>query len=94
MKRELLWIPFFGWGLWSLRPIALNRSNRMEATRQLIEQGRERMAAGAWIVIFPEGTRVAAGRRGKYKAGGARVACGAGVPVVPVAVNLGRVLAA
>lgn len=90
VKRELLAIPFFGWGLWSLRPIAINRSNRNEASRQLIEQGSARLRDGAWIVIFPEGTRVAAGKRGRYKAGGARLACGAGVPVVPVAVNSGE----
>ncbi|WP_245589244.1 lysophospholipid acyltransferase family protein [Chitinimonas koreensis] len=90
VKRELLWIPFFGWGLWSLRPIALNRSNRAEAGRQLIEQGKARLRDGAWIVIFPEGTRIAAGRRGKYKQGGARLACGTGAPVVPVAVNSGE----
>lgn len=90
VKRELLWIPFFGWGLWSLRPIALNRSNHTEASRQLIAQGSDRLRNGAWIVIFPEGTRVAAGKRGRYKQGGARLACGAGVPVVPVAVNSGE----
>jgi 1-acyl-sn-glycerol-3-phosphate acyltransferase len=90
VKRELLWIPFFGWGLWSLKPIALNRASKHEASRQLLEQGAARLKAGAWIVIFPEGTRVAAGRRGQYKVGGARLACGAGVPVVPVAVNSGE----
>jgi 1-acyl-sn-glycerol-3-phosphate acyltransferase len=90
VKRELLWIPFFGWGLWSLKPIALNRANAQEASRQLIELGSEKLKGGAWIVIFPEGTRVSAGKRGKYKLGGARLACGAGVPVVPVAVNSGE----
>uniref|UniRef100_UPI0035B3F07F lysophospholipid acyltransferase family protein n=1 Tax=Chitinimonas sp. TaxID=1934313 RepID=UPI0035B3F07F len=90
VKRELLWIPFFGWGMWSLRPIALNRANAQLASRQLLQQGGERLKAGAWIVIFPEGTRVAAGKRGKYKQGGARLACDAGVPVVPVAVNSGE----
>ncbi|PHV12788.1 lysophospholipid acyltransferase family protein [Chitinimonas sp. BJB300] len=90
VKRELLWIPFFGWGMWSLRPIALDRSQPHEASRQLIRQGKERLAQGAWIVIFPEGTRVPAGKRGHYKYGGARVACKAGVPVIPVAVNSGE----
>jgi len=90
VKRELLRIPFFGWGMWSLRPIAIDRANPREASRQLIQQGGAKLRSGAWIVIFPEGTRVAAGQRGRYKQGGARVACGAGVPVVPVAVNSGE----
>ena len=90
VKRELLWIPFFGWGLWSLRPIALNRKAGMQASKQLVEQGTDRLKRGAWIVIFPEGTRVAAGERGHYKAGGARLACELHAPVVPVAVNSGE----
>lgn len=90
VKRELLWIPFFGWGLWSVRPIAIDRSNRAVAGRQLIEQGSARLKAGAWIVIFPEGSRIAAGKRGKYKQGGARLASALGAQVVPVAVNSGE----
>ncbi|GAB3262525.1 lysophospholipid acyltransferase family protein [Chitinimonas naiadis] len=90
VKRELLWIPFFGWGLWSVRPIAINRGNGTEAGRQLIEQGSARIKAGAWIMIFPEGSRIAAGKRGKYKQGGARLATALGTPVVPVAVNSGE----
>ncbi|MBV8658621.1 MAG: 1-acyl-sn-glycerol-3-phosphate acyltransferase [Burkholderiales bacterium] len=90
VKRELLWIPFFGWGLWSLKPIALNRSRGSAAGRMLTQQGSARLKDGAWIVIFPEGTRVAAGRRGHYKQGGARLACSIGAPVVPVAVNSGE----
>ncbi|GLR12619.1 1-acyl-sn-glycerol-3-phosphate acyltransferase [Chitinimonas prasina] len=90
VKRELLWIPFFGWGLWSLRPIAIDRANSGVASRQLIEQGTQRLKDGAWIVIFPEGSRIAAGKRGRYKQGGARLACALGAPVVPVAVNSGE----
>jgi 1-acyl-sn-glycerol-3-phosphate acyltransferase len=90
IKRELLWVPFFGWGLACARPIAINRAQRSKATRQLIEQGAARLRDGIWIVVFPEGTRVRAGEKGQYKHGGARLACGAGVPVVPVAVNSGE----
>lgn len=90
IKRELLWIPFFGWGIWSVRPIAIDRSNKAGAARQVISQGGERLKQGSWIVIFPEGTRMAAGERGKYKPGGARVACAINAPVVPVAVNSGE----
>ncbi|QDQ26639.1 1-acyl-sn-glycerol-3-phosphate acyltransferase [Chitinimonas arctica] len=90
IKRELLWIPFFGWGIWSVRPIAIDRSNRAAAARQLISQGGERLKQGSWIVIFPEGTRISAGQRGNYKSGGARVACALSAPVVPVAVNSGE----
>ena len=67
LKRELLLVPFFGWGLAMLSPIAIDRSSRRKALQQLVEQGRQRLAAGFCIVIFPEGTRVAPGRRGKYQ---------------------------
>lgn len=90
LKRELLWIPLFGWGLASLSPIAINRSKTKQAMAQMIEQGRERAACGLWIVIFPEGTRIPAGQRGKYKHGGARLAHDVGMPVVPVAHNAGE----
>lgn len=90
VKRELLWFPFFGWGLWTLRPIALDRSKGVEASKQLLEKGVARLKAGSSIMLFPEGTRVAAGTRGKYKHGGSRLACTAGVDVIPVAVNSGE----
>ncbi len=61
LKRELLWIPFVGWGLKLLRPIAINRAEGHRAVHQVIEQGKERLAAGLWVIIFPEGTRVVAG---------------------------------
>jgi 1-acyl-sn-glycerol-3-phosphate acyltransferase len=89
LKRELLWLPLFGWGLATLSPIAINRSNRAEASRQLLVQGRDRIAKGFWIVVFPEGTRIPAGRRGKYKMGGARLAHDLHVPLLPVAHNAG-----
>lgn len=89
LKRELLWIPFFGWGLAMLKPIAIERGSGRKAMEQLVRQGRERMQEGIWVVIFPEGTRTAPGRRGRYKLGGAVLAAKTGYPVVPVAHNAG-----
>lgn len=89
LKRELLRVPFFGWGLAMLSPIAIDRSSRREALQQLVEQGIARLAAGFCIVIFPEGTRIAPGRRGKYRPGGARLAVQTGTTVIPVAHNAG-----
>ncbi len=90
LKRELLWIPFFGWGLAMTSPIAINRSDGKGAVKQLLRQGKERLAQGFFVVIFPEGTRIPYGERGKYKVGGALLAASAGAPVVPVAHNAGR----
>lgn len=90
MKRELLKLPFFGWAISTLSPIAIDRSNRSQAQKLLMDQGRDRIAKGFWIVIFPEGTRVAPGKRGQYKHGGARLATEIGVPIVPVALNSGE----
>jgi len=90
MKRELLWIPFFGWGLAMLSPIAINRGAGTAALRQMAEQGRERLDAGFYIVIFPEGTRIAPGTRGKYHVGGAWLAVRNGAVVLPIAHNAGR----
>ncbi len=89
LKKELLRVPFFGWGLAMLSPIAIDRSLRREALQQLIEQGRQRLDAGFSIVIFPEGTRIPPGSRGKYRPGGARLAVQTGTPVLPVAHNAG-----
>ena len=89
VKRELLWVPFFGWGLAMLRPIAIDRRGGAQALRQTLEQGRERLARGFSIVIFPEGTRTAPGTRGSYHAGGAWLAIQTGAPVLPVAHNAG-----
>lgn len=90
MKREILKLPFFGWAIRTLSPIAIDRSNRSQAQKLLMEQGRDRIGKGFWIVIFPEGTRVAPGKRGQYKHGGARLASEIGVPIVPVALNSGE----
>jgi 1-acyl-sn-glycerol-3-phosphate acyltransferase len=89
LKRELLWIPFFGWGLAMLEPIAIDRKAGRRAMRQVIEQGRERLQAGRWVVIFPEGTRVPPGKKRRYRLGGAKLAEKTGYPVVPVAHNAG-----
>ncbi len=89
VKRELLWIPFFGWGLAMLSPIAIDRAAGSRALRQLLDQGRERLARGLCIVMFPEGTRMAPGTRGHYQAGGAWLATQTATPVLAVAHNAG-----
>lgn len=89
LKRELLWIPFFGWGLALTSPIAIDRSSGARAIKRLADLGRTRLAQGFWIVIYPEGTRTAPGSRGKYHLGGAWLAVKCGAPVVPVAHNAG-----
>jgi 1-acyl-sn-glycerol-3-phosphate acyltransferase len=90
LKRELLWLPFFGWGLALTSPIAIDRSKGKQAIRQLLEQGRDRLNSGFCVVIFPEGTRMPYGVRGKYKIGGSLLGVSSGAPVVPVAHNAGR----
>lgn len=90
LKRELLWIPLLGWGLASLRPIAIDRKNSLRAVRQIVEQGQERLRRGSWVIVFPEGTRVMPGESGKYLPGGGMLAEAAGCPVVPMAHNAGK----
>ena len=90
LKRGLLWLPFFGWGLATLSPITVKRGAPGQTLRRLLEQGQDRLAQGFWIVIFPEGTRVRPGERAPYQAGGAWLACRTGVPVVPIAHNAGE----
>ena len=90
LKKELLRIPFFGWGLAMTSPIAINRSSGKAALKQIVQQGKDRLKQGLWIVIFPEGTRVAPGKKGKYGIGGAWLATHTGVSVVPVAHNAGE----
>jgi 1-acyl-sn-glycerol-3-phosphate acyltransferase len=89
LKRELLWIPFVGWGIRLLRAIAIDRSAGGRAVRQMIEQGRERLAEGVWIVVFPEGTRMPPGETRRYGAGGAAIASETGALIVPVAHDSG-----
>ncbi|HRH80261.1 MAG TPA: lysophospholipid acyltransferase family protein [Thiobacillaceae bacterium] len=90
LKKELLRLPFFGWGLAMTFPIAINRDAGREALRVIEAEGRDRLAKGLWVVIFPEGTRTPHGQRKKYQAGGAMLAVKAGVPILPVAHNAGR----
>lgn len=90
VKRELLWVPFFGWGMATIDPIAINRSDKANAMQQVISKGKKCLAAGRWILMFPEGTRIAPGKIGNYRMGGARLAVSAGCPVIPVAHNAGR----
>ena len=89
-KRELLSIPFFGWGLQSLPMIAIDRSAGKGALAQVVEQGRARLAEGFWVILFPEGTRVAPGKAARYKIGGAWLAAETATPVLPVAHNAGE----
>jgi 1-acyl-sn-glycerol-3-phosphate acyltransferase len=91
LKRELLRVPFFGWGLAMMSPIAIDRGSGRRALRQTLDQGRARLADRWWIVMFPEGTRTEPGTRGRYHVGGAWLACKTGTPVVPVAHNAGTV---
>lgn len=89
-KKELFKLPFFGWGLKLAKTIGIDRSNRTQANRQLMEQGMARKKEGFWITIFPEGTRLPPGTRGKYKLGGARMAQMFEMDLVPVALNSGE----
>jgi 1-acyl-sn-glycerol-3-phosphate acyltransferase len=89
VKRELRWIPLFGWGLAAMRPIAIDRSAGHTAVTQVIEQGRKLLADGIWITIFPEGTRMSAGQTKKYGVSGAALARDVQCPILPVAHNAG-----
>lgn len=87
LKKELLRIPFFGWGLASLRPIAIDRSNPIQALKDVKTKGLLRLKQGNNLLVFPEGTRVPLGQKGNYARSGADIACSAGVPVIPIAHN-------
>lgn len=86
-KRELLYIPFFGWAMGRLDMIHIDRSKRAEAWARVAAQGRRFMGQGNWVIMFPEGTRIQRGRQGAYKSGGTRLAVDTGVPVLPIAVS-------
>jgi len=90
LKREALWLPFFGWGLAATSPVAIDRSSPVKALERLLKQGRKKISEGRWVVIFPEGTRMAPGEMGAYHPGGAMLAVKAKVPIVPVAHDAGR----
>ncbi|QCU89480.1 lysophospholipid acyltransferase family protein [Thiomicrorhabdus sediminis] len=91
LKRELLKIPFFGWGMALLRPIAIDRGAGRQALNQLVKEGQQRLQDGDWVVVFPEGTRMPSGKLGKINIGGAMLASKAGAPVYLVAHNAGSV---
>lgn len=90
VKKELMWLPFVGWGLWAIRAIAIDRSSGRTARDQIVEQGAERLREGLWVTIFPEGTRVPPGKRGRYGMGGALLATKTGTPILPIAHNAGE----
>ncbi len=89
LKRELLWIPVYGWGLAAMQPIAIDRGSAVKAFRQIVDQGLQRLKKGLWVIIYPEGTRVAPGQRKKYLPGGGLLAEKSGVPIIPIAHNSG-----
>lgn len=89
LKRELLRIPVYGWGLASMQPIAIDRGSNIKSVRRVVDQGYQRLREGLWIVVFPEGTRLAPGMRKKYFPGGGLLAEKSGYPVVPVVHNSG-----
>lgn len=89
LKRELMWIPLVGWALHFLKPIAINRKAGATAVNQVVEQGKQRLTEGLWVLVFPEGTRVAAGESRKYGVSGALLASRAACKIVPVAHNAG-----
>lgn len=89
-KRELLYLPFFGWGIWLLDMIHIDRRRGANAFEAVVQQGSARLAQGRWIIMFPEGTRTPVGARRRYKTGGARLASRTGVRVVPIALNSGN----
>jgi 1-acyl-sn-glycerol-3-phosphate acyltransferase len=89
-KRELLYIPFFGWAIGRLDMVHIDRSQRAQAFNKVVEQGKRLLAQGVWVIMFPEGTRIPRGEAGNYKSGGTRLAVATGAPVIPVAVTSGR----
>lgn len=89
LKRELLWVPFFGWALALLKPIAIDRGKPSQALKTILRTGEQRLKDGISVVIYPEGTRQAPGTLGRFNNGGAMLACRAGVPILPVVHNSG-----
>jgi len=90
LKRELMWVPFFGWGMAMLKPISIDRSSGRKAIKQIITQGSARLDAGIWITVFPEGTRIAPGTYKRWGMGGAILAEESAYPIIPVAHNAGE----
>ena len=86
-KRELLYVPFFGWAIGLLDMVHIDRSQKAQSFQKVVQQGKALLEKGIWVIMFPEGTRIPRGQVGKYKSGGARLAIETGVSVVPIAVN-------
>lgn len=90
-KKELLYVPFFGWAMGRLDMIHIDRSQRAQAFNKVVAQGKLLLAQGIWIIMFPEGTRIPRGEKGVYKTGGTRLAIETGAPVIPIAVTSAKV---
>ena len=90
-KKELIYIPFFGWAIGSMDMIHIDRSLRAQAFNKVVEQGKRLLAQGVWVIMFPEGTRIPRGQKGVYKIGGTRLAVETGAPVIPIAVTSAKV---
>lgn len=89
-KRELLRLPFFGWAMGRMDMIYIDRGSSTRAFAHVLRQGTRLLGRGVWVIMFPEGTRIARGQQGDYKTGGTRLAIQAGAPIIPVAVNSGQ----
>ena len=90
-KKELLYVPFFGWAMGRMDMIHIDRSQRAQAFNKVVEQGKRLLAQGIWVIMFPEGTRIPRGQKGTYKNGGTRLAVETGAPVIPIAVTSAKV---
>jgi 1-acyl-sn-glycerol-3-phosphate acyltransferase len=86
-KKELLYVPFFGWAMGRMDMIHIDRSKRAQAFNKVVEQGQRLLNQGTWVIMFPEGTRIPRGQKGTYKSGGTRLAVETGAPVIPIAVS-------
>lgn len=86
-KKELLYVPFFGWAMSRLDMIHIDRSKRSQAFAKVVQQGQALLDQGIWVIMFPEGTRIERGQQGQYKSGGTRLAVQTGAPVIPIAVT-------
>lgn len=86
-KKELLYVPFFGWAMGRMDMIHIDRSKRAQAFNKVVEQGQRLLNQGTWVIMFPEGTRIPRGQKGQYKSGGTRLAVETGAPVIPIAVT-------
>lgn len=89
LKRELMWVPFFGWSMASVRPIPIDRGSGRKALKKIVDLGKQYLAEGSWVMIFPEGTRTAVGETKPFAIGGAMLAAASKYPVLPVAHNSG-----